>query len=259
VGLDLRTWEGHIDGQVTYTHPSLAEPLCFEQRPSLSADTNQIDGTFRRIWPAALSFGSWLCAHPAVVKGKSVLELGAGSGVAGIICAALGASEVWLTDLPSALPLIEANLMKNRGSTSNCNVWPCKWGDEGDFRGLRERAGRTTFDIILASELVYKNDHVFRALVETMRAFRSASGQILLVYEFRGDLFDDLSFFELMNEHFDVETVALDGYALTRAASQSAGASPAAATPREVSETECEEYLYIYSSLPPPADGAVES
>ena len=246
-GLDLRSWQAHQDGTVRYSHPALAEPLQFEQRPQSLASGDEHDGTFRKVWPAALSFGSYLCAHDHLVRGKTVVELGAGSGVAGILCAALGAAQVLLTDLPSALPLIEANLEANRWCTAtSCAACASRWGDEADVQALSERAGVATFDVIVASELIYKQSpETFRALVETMRALGGAHTHILVVYEFRGELFDDAHFFDLMLAHYDVQTVKLNAYA-----PQLSDVQPGAVGAAQSSEEECEEFLYLYRAYP---------
>ena len=52
-----------------------------------------------RTWEAALHLGNYLCAHASLVIGKSVLELGAGTGYVSILCSKhLGALHVLSTD-----------------------------------------------------------------------------------------------------------------------------------------------------------------
>ncbi|KAG8468069.1 hypothetical protein KFE25_007121 [Diacronema lutheri] len=225
-----------MDGVVTFAHASLAAPLHFEQRPESIPTDGDADGTFRRIWPASLSFGAHLASCPDLVRGKSVVELGAGSGVAGILCAAFGAEQAWLTDLPAALPLIESNVARNERVATRCTAWPCRWGEDADIAALLEQAGVPAFDVIVASELVYKQrPSTFAALVDTMLALGHETSRVLVVYEFRDELFDDLVFFERMLTHYDVEVIPL----------RSAGTGAPAAASR-ADEGECEEFLYVY-------------
>ncbi|KAH8671673.1 hypothetical protein BX600DRAFT_510337 [Xylariales sp. PMI_506] len=52
-----------------------------------------------RTWEAALHLGQYLCAHPSLVRGKGVLELGAGTGYVSILCAKyLGPRQVIASD-----------------------------------------------------------------------------------------------------------------------------------------------------------------
>lgn len=48
------------------------------------------------------------------IKGTSVLELGAGTGIAGLMAAQLGASTVLLTDVSAVLPSLAANIKLNK-------------------------------------------------------------------------------------------------------------------------------------------------
>lgn len=51
-----------------------------------------------------------LLAGTSVVKGRRVLELGAGTGVVGLTAAALGAKQVVLTDKEHLVPLLQRNI-----------------------------------------------------------------------------------------------------------------------------------------------------
>jgi hypothetical protein len=65
-----------------------------------------------RVWDAAVVLSFYLCGLDVDLCGKSVIELGAGTGLAGIVAARKGAS-VTLTELSEALPLIELNMARN--------------------------------------------------------------------------------------------------------------------------------------------------
>ncbi len=66
------------------------------------------------LWDSAIWLSEWLWAHPELVKGKQVLELGAGVGLVGLVAQWLGAKQVIQNDahLP-ALALCAENARLN--------------------------------------------------------------------------------------------------------------------------------------------------
>ena len=54
------------------------------------------------MWDAGVALCDWLCARPGRVCGKRVVELGAGTGLVGLVCGLLGAAQVSEKDNKSA-------------------------------------------------------------------------------------------------------------------------------------------------------------
>jgi predicted nicotinamide N-methyase len=66
------------------------------------------------VWPAARSLAAWLGSHPEAARGKTVLDLGCGGGVAGLAAKRAGAFRVIANDLdPAALAMAERNAALN--------------------------------------------------------------------------------------------------------------------------------------------------
>lgn len=124
-------------------------------------------GTGGRVWSSAPVLCRWMRAHISAVQGRSVLELGSGTGVCGLYAAALGASRVILTDGDeSILPLLTHNAAHNRmlHSTTAVTISLLRWGcddpvDENDL----------AVDLILGSDVIY-DGHDHEALCQTLRA-----------------------------------------------------------------------------------------
>lgn len=118
-------------------------------------------------------------ARPSAgVFGKRVIELGAGPGAVGLAAAALGASSVVLTDLKHLLPLISANVQRNRlGSVAS--VRPLDWHAPAGVAALRP-----PFDLVLASDVLYQR-HALQPFVRTLRALCGPETQVLLSNEHR--------------------------------------------------------------------------
>ena len=92
-------------------------------------------------WASGLVLARWLAEHPEWVRGKRVLDFGAGSGVAAIAAAKAGALEVVACDLdPLALQACRANAALN-GVTL---------GYSEDFFAEADR-----YDLIIVADVLY--------------------------------------------------------------------------------------------------------
>jgi predicted nicotinamide N-methyase len=92
-------------------------------------------------WASGLVLARWLAEHPQWVRGKTVLDFGAGSGVAAIAAARAGAAEVVACDLdPLALQASRANAALN-GVALEVSA---------DFFAEADR-----FDVILVADVLY--------------------------------------------------------------------------------------------------------
>ena len=112
-------------------------------------------------WASGLVLARWLAAHPQWVRGKRVLDFGAGSGVAAIAAAKAGALEVVACDLdPLALEACRANAALNQ----------VELGYSADFFQETDR-----FDLILAADVLYD-----RANLPLLDQFLSRGRQALV-------------------------------------------------------------------------------
>ncbi|NKQ11092.1 class I SAM-dependent methyltransferase [Pseudomonas sp. SST3] len=129
-------------------------------------------------WASGLVLARWLAAHPEWVRGKRVLDFGAGSGVAAIAAAKAGALEAVACDLdPLALAACRANAALNgvqlRYST--------------DFFGEADR-----YDLIIVADVLYD-----RANLPLLDQFLSRGRQALIadsrVRDFQHPLYSRLA------------------------------------------------------------------
>lgn len=92
-------------------------------------------------WASGLAMAKWLKANPDYVRGKRVLDFGAGSGVVAIAAKQAGAGEVVACDIdPLALLACKANAELNGVELSY----------SADFYQLN-----TQFDVLLAADVLY--------------------------------------------------------------------------------------------------------
>ena len=133
-------------------------------------------GTFSTVWDGAQSLATLLANKeecPIVLERKRVLELGSGTGLAGLAAAVCGASKVYLTDLPDALPLLKKNLMANSFVLWGCDVKveSLPWGPEGD--ACVDKLPAHDIDVVLCADLVYRKEHTSLLLHTLSRIIRA--------------------------------------------------------------------------------------
>ena len=139
-------------------------------------------------------------------NGKNVLEVGSGTGVAGLACAVLfQGSNLILSDLPVLTPLIRRNLESNRarlGSKLNENttVQDFTWGTKPEL------TPPPPYDYIIVSDCVWpKIDNSM--LVQALRQVTNLETLIILIYEFRHESCRT-TFFEHAKQFFDFDCIS---------------------------------------------------
>eukprot|EP00929_Paragymnodinium_shiwhaense_P113257 TRINITY_DN81515_c0_g1_i1.p1 TRINITY_DN81515_c0_g1~~TRINITY_DN81515_c0_g1_i1.p1 ORF type:complete len:478 (-),score=133.93 TRINITY_DN81515_c0_g1_i1:43-1476(-) len=197
---------------VHFEHEGLgADVIELEQMRVNERDSNTTDdATGLLVWPAARAFSAHLCKHPEIVRDKRVVELGAGTGLAGLVAAALGAKEVVMTDLTATLPLLRRNVERNAAAAirTPMSALELRWGaSSGPGAELAD------FDVVLACEIVYQHDaETYEALVASIKKLLRPGGVVLVTYEFRSGLVEDLQFFDRMDLDFESVTESLNPY-----------------------------------------------
>ena len=119
-----------------------------------------------KIWPASLILGHTLAALPP--EGHSLLEIGAGCGVAGLVAAALGFSRVCITDInEDALLFARINVLRNN-LQDRARV--CRADIMSDNLGER-------FSLIAGAEILYL-EHLYRPLVKFLKRHMTSSASV---------------------------------------------------------------------------------
>jgi predicted nicotinamide N-methyase len=99
------------------------------------------------LWPASIALAHEILARAAELPGKRVLELGAGTGVPGIVAASLGARVVQTDRSEVALHVCAMNIERNR-----------VLGIERRIADWETFTSPESFDLILGSDVIYATD-----------------------------------------------------------------------------------------------------
>ncbi|KAL8908769.1 MAG: hypothetical protein Q9207_000626 [Kuettlingeria erythrocarpa] len=167
----------------------------------------------RHIWDAAIALTVWLLKHKEQVqppgnKQSSVLELGTGCGMIGLMLASMSQSQncrLILTDVDDdSLRLAKRNANKSRGEFNS--VWETRildWKEPQDFT-LNQKLG-----LIVASDCIYNADNIpdlVRTLCHLVRLSRKLckesadlKGPKILISTKRRHFSEEI-FFPLMSE-----------------------------------------------------------
>jgi len=145
------------------------------------------------------------------LSGRRIVELGAGTGVVGIMASYLGASAV-ITDLDSLVPLLAHNISQNNNlfSAGTITARSLCWGSKPDSDLLHP-------DFLILANCIYYESSL-EMLLETVLTLTSAghSGTVVLAcYEERTKEISQLvcRWHSMLNEYFviyDVDRSVLD-------------------------------------------------
>ncbi|KAK3369822.1 putative methyltransferase-domain-containing protein [Podospora didyma] len=161
---------------VTYSLSRLCEQSQTQPEPSITLleapSLISASGTTGfRTWEAALHLGQYLCAKPALIENKRILELGTGTGYLTVLCAKhLGARHVVASDgSDEVIHNLSDSLFLN-GLQGSDKVTPTelKWGHA--LIGSEEDAwnGGRTVDVVLGADITY-DARLVPALVATLQ------------------------------------------------------------------------------------------
>ncbi|XP_039051266.1 protein-lysine methyltransferase METTL21D-like [Hibiscus syriacus] len=147
------------------------------------------------VWDTSMVFAKFLeknCRKgrfcPSKLKGKRVIELGAGCGVAGFGMACLGC-DVVSTDQIEVVPLLRRNVERNSSRIMQMNsnsdsfgsikVAELDWGNEDHIKAVAP-----PFDYVIGTDVVYA-EHLVEPLLQTIIALSSPKTTIMLGHEIR--------------------------------------------------------------------------
>ncbi|NXT08346.1 MT21A methyltransferase, partial [Prunella fulvescens] len=169
------------------------------------------------VWDAAVVLCAYLEMEGIDLRDRSVIELGAGTGLLGIVVTLLGTKEpagvgalystccarVTITDRAAALEFLESNVQANLPPElrPRAVVKELTWGKDLD------NFPPGAFDLILGADIVYLEE-TFAELLQTLEHLCSERTVILLSCRIRYER--DLKFLKMLRERFSVSEVHYD-------------------------------------------------
>jgi predicted nicotinamide N-methyase len=153
-------------------------------------------------------------------NGRTVLELGAGTGMVGIMLARLGC-RVCITDLKELLALMTANIELNSDSSNEqkqpsllCTASALPWGTAnplsqftmpgggGGSTDSKEEAEAPPPDVIIGADVLYVERRLFEQLLSTLRACCGPSTVVYIAGARRHK--HESAYLDELHAHFDI-------------------------------------------------------
>ncbi|KAI6105425.1 putative methyltransferase-domain-containing protein [Pisolithus sp. B1] len=143
-------------------------------------------------WPAGEVLSNYIALRgEQYCRGKTILELGSGTGLVGLVAGALG-GHVWITDQAPLLGIMQDNVIANN-LQSSVTVAELNWGE-------KVPSHIPCPDLILAADCVYY-EPAFPLLVKTLSDLSEEGTDILFCYKKRRKA--DKRFFALLKKQFN--------------------------------------------------------
>ncbi|XP_072423042.1 EEF1A lysine methyltransferase 3-like isoform X2 [Chiloscyllium punctatum] len=155
-------------------------------------------GVAALVWDAGLALCQYFEKQKMSFCGRKVIELGAGTGIVGILAVLLG-GDVTITDLPQALKQIENNVLANIPSSCahRSRVRALSWGSNHSHFP-------TDYDFVLGSDIVYLPE-TYTSLIHTLRHLSAQRATIYLSSKMRREHATVSFYEEILPQHFQCQ------------------------------------------------------
>jgi len=149
----------------SFLHTGAVLTLADEQRYLRDEDDRMPYGVM--LWPSSIALAHEVLARAASLAGQRVLELGAGTGVPGIVAASRGAQVLQTDHNEVALHVCAMNAERNRET-----------GIERQLAEWETFASESRFDVLLGSDVLYAT-HMHARLREICERSLAPGGRVL--------------------------------------------------------------------------------
>lgn len=168
------------------------------------------DHTGGDCWKGSFALARYLEAQRLdELRGKKVLELGAGTGLMGLWLGSLGAAcEVRITDQADLVPLILANLQLNRHAACGTAVFVSELDwisfSAASFSTRESMLEHVDYGVLVAADVMYESS-ILRPLAHVIVGCSSVE-KVFLCQSHRVPELEE-EFFNIIESHFTVEDV----------------------------------------------------
>ncbi|KAL9233557.1 hypothetical protein vseg_008537 [Gypsophila vaccaria] len=164
----------------------------------LQSASTDFDLTGQLVWPGAVVLNNYLSKHVDELRGLSVLELGSGVGVTGILCGRF-CSRVVMTDHNDEVIKILKKNIEHHESTEHS---PCtdliaeklEWGNSDQINALMQTYPEG-FDLILGADICFQQSSIpllFHTVEQLLQIRGKGLSKFILGYVSRAKVMDEM-------------------------------------------------------------------
>jgi len=181
-------------------------PLLLDQSQDVGEGEAHTVQTAKRVWDCAVVLAKFLehrnDLEPAFLQGRTVVELGAGTGIAGIAAGYLG-GEVTITDVAAVVGALEHNAGLNPAAVARVSAAALDWLDARSWEKVRGRHPGG-IDVVLGADIVWVHE-LIGPMVRTMRDLCGEGTVVYFAYQSRSSRGDEVLFAALRENGFGWE------------------------------------------------------
>ncbi|XP_058196366.1 uncharacterized protein LOC131312537 isoform X3 [Rhododendron vialii] len=165
----------------------------------LQSASTDFDLTGQLVWPGAMLLNNYLSANPELLRGRSVIELGSGVGITGILSRRF-CNEAVLTDHNEEVLKILRKNIELHSSSENSNgsagliAEKLEWGNSDHLNQILESHSKG-FDLVLGADiyiLISSIPLLFDTVQQLLRIREGGHCKFLLAYVSRAKVMDTM-------------------------------------------------------------------
>ncbi|CAN0905348.1 Protein N-lysine methyltransferase METTL21A [Linum grandiflorum] len=180
----------------------------------LQCASTDFDLTGQLVWPGATLLNNYLSENAEMLRGCSVLELGSGIGVTGILCSRF-CKRVVLTDHnDEVIKILKKNVdiqssSENPDCCAELLAEKLDWGNSDQVNQILQRSNGG-FDLILGADICFQQSSIplLFDTVEQLLRFQRGKSRFILAYISRAKVMDSLVVKEATQHGLKVHEVA---------------------------------------------------
>ena len=121
------------------------------------------------VWDAGIVLSKYFEKNCKLIENKSILEIGSGTGLVGMVSIRLGAKALLFTDKDCAIPLLNKNLFENFYKFYSIKSKQDKDNDDDDDDDEKSKKQTNCDCLILSKELTWDDDKELKSLQEFIK------------------------------------------------------------------------------------------